>query len=140
MNQLSRLNLGLRSNGHSFVDDVAQCELREIKVNDAQWGASIQVLQIIVFKALLFLYNKILMVKPHLCLDDTLSKSFFYSVEQISHVQSKNCSILKKLLMFRTNASRSNKKCSSFTRKFSNIQKNKKLSMMDLILLHVTQS
>ena len=33
MNQQSWLNLGLKSNGHNFVDDVAQYELREIEVN-----------------------------------------------------------------------------------------------------------
>ena len=27
------IELGLRSNGHNFEDDVVQCELREIEVN-----------------------------------------------------------------------------------------------------------
>ena len=34
MNEQSWLNLSLRSNAHNFVDDVAQCELKEIEVND----------------------------------------------------------------------------------------------------------
>ena len=28
------IELGLRSNGHNFEDDVVQCELREIEINN----------------------------------------------------------------------------------------------------------
>ena len=37
MNQQSWLNLNLKLNGHSFLDDVVQCELREIEINGLSW-------------------------------------------------------------------------------------------------------